>query len=71
MKMATDPTRFVLSQTFGIPFETDKDRAKRKIMEFMPPLVTNDEIIIVDPEARSVDDIGLPVKETNILNFNT
>jgi hypothetical protein len=45
---------FCLSSTFGTPHETEKDRAKREIMEHMPKLLTNDEIIVVDPDAEPI-----------------
>ena len=50
---------FRLSNTFGTPYETNKDRAKREIMEHMPPLRTDDEVIVVDPEAdmRALSDL--------------
>lgn len=41
---------FQLSRTFGTAHETDKDRAKREIMEFMPPLKSDAEVIVVDPD---------------------
>lgn len=44
---------FQLSTTFGTPYETDKDRAKREIMEHMPPLKTDDEVIVIDPDAKA------------------
>lgn len=57
------------SKTLGSPLETEKDRAKLQIMEFMPTVITNDEIIVIDPEACPVEHVGQPVKETNILKF--
>ena len=45
-----------LSKTFGTPHETAKDRAKREIMETMPPIRTNDEIIVIDPDAPFIVD---------------
>ena len=40
-----------LSPTFGTTYETEKDRAKRELMEAMAPLNTGDTVLVVDPEA--------------------
>ena len=60
---------FSLSRTFGTKQETEKDRIKRELAESMPPLLVDDEIIVVDPDAETKQDIGLSKKETNILKF--